>query len=479
MPCGLNQFITDNHLQNRINILLVFLVSIVTSLAGFISIGRGKALSLSELQTMADDLPEQQSRGAYPIPLNEDARIHSLHDVGILDTPPDERFDRIARLAAGHFDTPMARITFVDRDRTWYKACVGPSATEGPRDTAICSHTVMRDGVLVSRDMSVDPQFRSFPQVVAEPKLRFYAGAPITLDNGMRVGSLCVFDTKPHMDFSDRDSAYLIDLAEIVVHELSLHQQLANRDENLKQAERTIDIARGARKRFLDIVSHELKTPLSHVSGFSKIIAEQQIGPIGNQTYVEYAGFLHESAERLEGLVKRVLRYSSAESGELRLAETTVATKTLLDQFVNLAHMRNATSKINIEHRIDADVPEALYIDEIHMVEAVVEILDNAIAFSPAGAIVDLRMESRDDGGTSIRVLDRGPGFAPEKNTDFIIAYTQGDEGLSRRHSGIGLGIPVADAIVQLHGGSLSLSDRPNGGTAAEFLLPVYRNRSR
>ncbi len=418
------------------------------------------------------------------MPANEESRLAALHDLNILDTPRDERFDRITRLAALHFGTPQARITFVDRDRTWYKACYGSEAVEGPRDIALCSHTILGDSIMVSCDLSKDHRFSASPQVVGPPHLRFYAGAPITFGEtavkggsgaaGHRIGSLCVYDDQPRMFFSDADKAFLTDLAQLVVHELELHDRIANRDRSLKEATRQVEIARGAKDRFMRVVSHELRTPLNHVVGFGEILANQKLGPLGNDSYVDYATHLSQSAKRLEGLIDRVLTYSSADAGELRLAEADAATHDILEKCMELATLSGGNRDVAISRTIAADAPATLFVDEVQIAEAVVLLLENAIAFSHPGETVDLTVGRSEDGGLCLCILDRGPG--PGTAT-VMKPFRQGDERRTRRHDGIGLGLPIARALIELHGGTLALSERDGGGTVARAILPAGRSR--
>lgn len=414
----------------------------------------------------------------FPVPLNEEARLSALRELGILDTPTDERFDRIARLAARHFGTPLARITFVDRDRTWYKACFGIEAVESPREIAICAHTVMSNEVLVSCDLASDPMFRDSPQVTGAPHLRFYAGAPITLADGMRVGSLCIIDVEPRDDFSSEDRAFLTDLAEIAVHELELHKQIANRDRSLQDTEQRLELARDAKKRFLSLVSHELKTPLNHILGFGRILADEGLGPLGNANYVDYASSVCQSAERLEGLIGRVLSYSSAEAGELRLEETQIDIAVMIAKCRSLVDLQSKSADVEVAISISSNVPEGLFADEVQVEEVVVQILDNAIAFSPGGGTVQLSVATSQGGGVTIGVFDRGPGVEAGEIDRVMIAFTQGDESLSRSHDGIGLGLPLARAIMELHGGTLALTERQGGGTLVEAAFPARRSLS-
>lgn len=421
--------------------------------------------------------PDANPAATYPTPLNEESRLQSLYSLNVLDTPREERFDRIVNLAQAVFGTQMVRLTFVDRDRTWYKACVGPEAAEGPRDTALCAHTIMNDDILVSLDLSQDPRFRNHPQVLAGPKLRFYAGAPIILADKMRVGTLCIFDTAPRDAFSEKERGFLADFAEIVVHELRLHCQIADREERLVDTERQLAVARATKERFMSIVGHELKTPLSHIVGFGSILAHQHLGPLGNDHYLELAQSISRSAAHLEGLVDRVLNFTSAEANELRLSEETVGTDKILEMCIELTRIRSETKAMAVRLSVAEDAPAYIFVDDVQFTEAVVQVLDNAIAFSPEGEDVLLQVCGAPDGALCLRILDRGPGIEEERLERVMRAFTQGNENCNREHEGIGLGLAVASAIMELHGGSVRIGNRSEGGTIVEMLLPAVRNQ--
>lgn len=436
-------------------------------------------MRLDQSETVRERAALEAKRNTPPDSLdsaNEEARLRKLYELKILDTPRDERFDRIVRLAAAHFGTPMARVTFVDRNRTWYKACVGPQAIESPRNVSLCAHTVMSGEVLVSRDMSKDPRFCNSPQVAGAPKLRFYAGAPIILEDGTRVGSLCIVDTEPRPEFSDQDCGFLADLTQIAVHELELHRQAVSRENSLNDAKRQLVIARSVKDRFMGVISHELKTPLNHILGFGRMLADQQLGPLGNDSYAELSRNLVQSAEHLEGLIDRILNYTLAESSELRLSETAVKTKVVMAKCLKLVRSRASEADIDIRPSIDPDAPLEFLGDEVQLTEAIEQVLDNAIAFSPTGETVDFRAYRHDTGGLCFQVLDQGPGIDPTRIEQMMSAFTQAEIGSSRNHDGIGLGLAVSRTIMDLHGGGITLSNRPNGGASVELSLPMGRN---
>ena len=153
-------------------------------------------------------------------PIDEEKRLETLRGLSILDTPPEERFDRLTRLAQRVFDVPIALVTLVDDDRQWFKSKQGLDITETPRNISFCGHALLYREALVVEDTALDPRFSDNPLVTGSHHIRFYAGQPIKAKNGSRLGTLCIMNTKPHQ-FNQADVAALRDLAAIVENELN------------------------------------------------------------------------------------------------------------------------------------------------------------------------------------------------------------------------------------------------------------------
>ncbi len=152
---------------------------------------------------------------------NEEARLAALERLDILDTEPEEAFDRVARLAQRLFTTPVALVSFIDRDRQWFKSRVGTELPEVPREAAVCDHTIRGDGVLVVADARRDPRFADHPGVRLG-RIGFYAGAPLITRDGHRIGTLCVIDPAPRSDLTEATAGDLARLAGIVMTEIEL-----------------------------------------------------------------------------------------------------------------------------------------------------------------------------------------------------------------------------------------------------------------
>ncbi len=154
------------------------------------------------------------------IPLDEAERLASLRRLQILDTPPEERFDRVTRVARRVFGAPISLVSLVDSERQWFKSSQGLQATETPRAISFCAHAILTDKPLLVTDAREDPRFSDNPMVSGPPHIRFYAGCPISDRDGHNLGALCIIDTKTRR-MAEGDLELLQDLASIVDDELN------------------------------------------------------------------------------------------------------------------------------------------------------------------------------------------------------------------------------------------------------------------
>lgn len=162
-------------------------------------------------------------------PLDETVRLKALHSLRILDTEPEERFDRITRLARSVFRVPISLVSLVDSDRQWFKSRNGLDAAETPRRISFCGHAIRGQDVFVVRNACNDERFCDNPLVLGEPAIRFYAGYPLRAPDGSRLGTLCIIDREPR-EFGEEDAETLTHLGQMVEAEL-FSATLATTDE--------------------------------------------------------------------------------------------------------------------------------------------------------------------------------------------------------------------------------------------------------
>jgi len=175
----------------------------------------------------------------YPIPEDETERLAALHRYHLLDTPAEEAFDCIARLAARIFGMPITLISFIDERRNWFKSRIGVKVEWLDRGSGFCAHAILGKKPMVVEDASTDKRFVNNPAVASGPKLRFYAGAPLLTHDGFALGTLCLLDRQPHWDFDAEKQAVLQDLANMIVAQIEAREAVLSLKREAEERTRT------------------------------------------------------------------------------------------------------------------------------------------------------------------------------------------------------------------------------------------------
>jgi GAF domain-containing protein len=241
------------------------------------------------------------------IPADEAERLTALHALNLLDTPDEERFDRITRLVARLLDVPISLITLVDADRQWAKSVYGFSQREAPRNVSFCAHAILESRMMVVPDTRTDPRFADNPLVTGEPHVRFYAGQPLSSLGRHRVGVLCVIDDHPR-ELDPAQAQILADLAIWAERELDFLEA----DSAMKRMQETnqrLEQLNKVRGEFVHIVSHNFRTALTGIQGFSEMIRDQEFTLAEIH---EFAGDINEDARRLNQMITELLEVDKA-----------------------------------------------------------------------------------------------------------------------------------------------------------------------
>ena len=174
-------------------------------------------------------------------PFRESLRLADLQSLNLLNTPPEERFDRITRLAAEFFCVPTVYVAFIEKDRQWFKSRVGSCPGETSRDISFCQYTIHQDKPLIMSDARLHPIGREHPYVVGKPFVRFYAGVPLAGPRGHKIGSFCLVGTEPRK-FSESDLSALVAFAALVEREINLSDIIQTQNELLKTRQQLVDV---------------------------------------------------------------------------------------------------------------------------------------------------------------------------------------------------------------------------------------------
>ena len=244
----------------------------------------------------------------------------------------------------------------------------------------------------------------------------------------------------------------------------------------LRSARDEAERASNAKTEFLATISHELRTPLNAIIGFSDVILEGMFGPLENPRYDEYIRDINESGRHLLELINDILDLAKAEAGRLELHEEATNLPVIVDLSVKLFRERAERSGMDLVVTMPDKVP-ALHADGRKLRQMLLNLLSNAVKFTPDKGRIEVRIELRDDGGIDLVVEDTGIGMSQDDMERAFEVFGQADSTLTRRYEGTGLGLPLARAVVRLHGGELLMRSQPGKGTMVTARFPVDRTR--
>ncbi len=242
----------------------------------------------------------------------------------------------------------------------------------------------------------------------------------------------------------------------------------------LREAKTRAEEANRAKSEFLANMSHELRTPLNAILGFSEVISSQAFGRQAIDRYSSYADDIHKSGRHLLAIIDDILDLSKIEAGFAELAEAEIALDDVVAATRTLFGDRFERAELTLSISIPSP-PVRILVDERKLTQAMVNLLSNALKFTPPGGGVTLAGTLHASGGLAIAVSDTGIGIAPGKIEVALAPFGQIESSFSRQHHGTGLGLSLARSLMELHGGTLLLDSTLGAGTTVTLLLPSSR----
>ena len=247
-------------------------------------------------------------------------------------------------------------------------------------------------------------------------------------------------------------------------------QRLTKVSKLLDKAQTDVLQADAGKTAFLRNMSHELRTPLNSIIGFAEILQRELYGPLEAAECGEYAEHIQTSGEGLLNLINRILDISKLESGRYVIYPERLGLMTVVEEAVGLQRRHAREKSITLETSLDHSLPE-VFADESALLQVVTNLLDNAIKFTPKGGTVRA-FGTTADGGVRLAITDDGIGIEAADIERFVLPFERGNSSLADDHQSSGLGLPIAQSLTTLQGGTMSISSEPQKGTTVEIWFP-------
>lgn len=231
------------------------------------------------------------------------------------------------------------------------------------------------------------------------------------------------------------------------------------------------ELASKVKSEFIANMSHELRTPLNTVIGFSKLLTEHERRRLPDADIVEYAGLINDAAGHLLSVINDILDISKIQSGKYTLDNREVSVEEVIQACINSFRLMAVEAEVTLQPSMAYDLPMARG-DSVKMRQIFTNIISNAIKFTPRGGVVAIEGLRTQDGGVCVLVRDNGVGMTAEEIKVALTPFGQVDSGRSRWREGTGLGLPIAKALVELHGGQIEIQSQKGEGTEVAIYLP-------
>lgn len=245
-------------------------------------------------------------------------------------------------------------------------------------------------------------------------------------------------------------------------------------EEALREAKERAEAATHAKSSFIANLSHELRTPLNAIIGFTDIMQSGLMGVMENARYLEYVRDINQAGQHLLDLINDIMDLSRIEAGRLELHESVVPLPSVVDFVLSVVRDRARAARIGLDAEVSDDLPQ-VRADGVRLRQILLNLLTNAVKFTPPGGAVRLRAEVAGDGWLVLTVIDNGVGMTEEELRTALTAFGRIHKRSNGDVEGAGLGLPLTAKLVELHGGTFSLRPIPDGGTIATVRLPPKR----
>lgn len=403
----------------------------------------------------------------------EEQRLATLESLQIVHTLPEDAYERIVRRTSEFFRVPMCTISMVGRNNHWFKAKVGVDVDLVAREASFAEATFLQDDVFVVTDPCSHARFAHHPGVVGPPHIRFYAGVPLVIEGGHKIGTLSIADTRArHFDAAAQEA--LKDFGALVVDELHLRLRTMRLEAQLEQ-QRRADAARVAEQReradFLAMVAHELRAPLNAIAGIAGLIGHSE-APSLDRVDVDA---LRASTEHLVRMINEVLELARLEATAFTFQNEPFDLGREVHRALAMVQPGAAAKDLRLRVDIDASVPARVCGDRTRVAQIVMNLVTNAVKFTSQGS-VDVTLSAREAGKervvVTLRVEDTGIGMSADATQDLFKTFSQCGPEVRARYGGTGLGLAICRKLVTAMKGEISVHSVAGVGTTFSCAIP-------
>lgn len=409
-----------------------------------------------------------------PLPNNEADRLKALHRYTILDTPAERAFDDLTALASHLCGTSIAVVSLVDAHRQWFKAKVGLSATETPRDLAFCAHAILKPNEpLIVPNALNDQRFATNPLVLSDPSIRFYAGVPLVTPDGFPLGTLCVIDQTPqHLTDQQIDALGALGRQVITQLELRIHLALAKQAEQEihKSLEKEKELGQ-LKSRFISMASHEFRTPLTTIQG-SVDLLELYDHKLSPEKKLIHLHRIRSNVQNMAQMLDDVLVIGKAEAGKLEFQPAMLDLEHYCRSLVEEMQL-SVGERYNIAFTNVGEYTDA-YLDEKLLWHILSNLLSNAIKYSPLGGTINFELACGEQ-DVVFQIKDTGIGIPPEDQKRLFEPFHRAKN--VGKVSGTGLGMAIVKRSVEIHGGQITVVSEVDVGTTFTVTLPLHKQQ--
>jgi signal transduction histidine kinase len=396
----------------------------------------------------------------------EAQRLAALNAYGLFGTASEDHFDEIVALAAEICGSSTALMSLVGEDMLWFKSRYGYVSESAPRENSFCSHAILHDEMLIVEDALRDERFANNPTVNCPTGgVRFYAGAPLTNSDGLRIGVICAIDDQPKQ-LSALQIKTLQVLANQIVAQMELHKSLHQMHlytEKMKQLNENKD-------KFFSIIAHDLRAAFHGILGFSEVL-DTEFDELDTDAIRKIASYLNHSSQSTFKLLENLLEWAMLENGSMRFRPDVIRLESIIDTVVTGLDLSATQKNLSISFQVDASI---LVFADTHMMQSLFHnLVSNAIKFTDRGGKISIN-QTLVDKIVQISIEDNGMGMSERQIHDlFKVETSQSTKG-TLGEVGTGLGLLLCKQFIEQHGGSISVKSTLGQGSAFLLTLPLH-----